>query len=802
MEYIASYHLHSQLKEKLMKKETVLMDTFVHSPDFIFNYPDKSERLFKAYRLLEQHREQWPLLKDMLLFPQMIESFLAFIEKLKLYQLPITSLPQSSEMNQTIQEITHLLWDLVDEPKKLTNKHQVIPHFLDHASYVYTQKHHINLPITSTPKKHIELYFAQNKRQEIEAVIQDIILKNEQHVAFVVPNKKEYLPLIESIVHRYGQKIDLQDRSQLLFKNKLLAFLNFMVMPKQRHFIKALENNSFLLRYPSDYITYIKHFELEFQTLPKKLDLAQDEKKTIFKIQSRIQDDHDKVMTIIEKVNRFSYQEIHQYVYDFYLQEKKYDLTFYRNFLVNYQTFLEKRYHPVIMYLLDRSLQKEYIHPHFQVYDYQSLPLEFNGTIYFLSLNAQNFPAIQEEKGLIDEHYLKQVDNYPSQNIRSEYLLKQKRWIYTLGSRQVFSYVLANYEGKALEPAFEILNYAETHQVERKMWPLQERKNAEDREEKLSEKIAEELFLDKQILYASVSSLQKYANDPILYFKEYGLKVREDIEPSFNALVLGNLNHALMENHDFQKEWYEVMKSFPHHSLWMDMIQTRYQIYLDKNIEYLKNALESTSFKPSKLEFEIRGNDLHEKIHLKGFIDRIDISEENKEFIIIDYKTSEKNLRWGDLVMAKDLQLLTYAALFSKQNKLAAHAAFYYAFNHPNAIHDQAFHYTATKGMSPVDIDPSEEWNKAKRFSGWYFTEPLELYDHPDFWKGLRETKTKGIQVNARNAYRFDSLKEFLKNRYEKIYKLISSGQLNIYEIEKELELDASEEAKWKEVIQ
>ncbi len=799
MEYIAAYHLHETLKEKLMDKKNVAFNTFVHSPAYLFHYPKREELLFKAYEILRVQKEKWPLLEEILLFPQTIETVLNFIQNLKLYEIGLEELPENNAMNRSIKGICTVLWDLIDEPVKLEEKHRILPYFLDHASYHYSRSKHWELNIEDPKQKDIELYYAQNKRQEIEAVIQDIILRQENEVALVVPNKNDSLALIESVLRRYGQKVDLQKREHQRLKHKLLSLLEFFVQEDHFTFVKSIENNAFQIKYPGDYLLYLRHFEIELENLPENLNFALDEEKYIYRIQKRIQKDHEKIYSLIQEAKGLSYREKLVFVYDFYRQDKQHDLSFFRQFLIEYQNYLQEDYHPIIRHLLQRGQNEQIQHPQFQVFDYLNLPLSFSGTIYFLSLNAQNFPAIREEKGLIDEHYLAQIKSYPSQNIRSGYMLEQKRWIYRLGSRQVFSYVLANYEGKALEPAFEILDYAHKNQVKEKMWPLIERKNADEREEKLSEDIAKELFLKEDLLYGSISSLQKYAKDPLLYFKEYGLKVREEIEPSFNALVLGNLNHAMMEGRPFELEWKKVTESFPRDSLWIQMIEKRYRSYLKANQNYLKQSEHSSKFETIKKEYEIQGNDIHEKIYLKGYIDRIDQFED--EFMIIDYKTSEQSLSWARLVKAWDLQLLSYALMFAKQNNLQAHAAAFYAFNLPNTIHDKAYHYTATRGLEPDEIDPKEEWHKEKRFSAWYFSDPTPLYADIQFWKGLRET-SKGFSINHWNKYRFDGLSKFLEDRFQRLYKLISSGELNIFEIEKELELDEHEEEKWKEVIQ
>ena len=297
------------------------------------------------------------------------------------------------------------------------------------------------------------------------------------------------------------------------------------------------------------------------------------------------------------------------------------------------------------------------------------------------------------------------------------------------------------------------------------------------------------------ILYASVSSLQRYVSEPHSYFFEYGLKVREPQDTKFNPLVLGNLNHQIVEENDLSHAWERTYLSYPKSSKRIDVIRRKNDAMMFSNALLLKDARANTKLEPTLFEEEIISNAIHPSIHLKGFIDRIDLSD--NFFSIVDYKSSPTNLSLNSLIEARQLQLISYAAILNKQINKQALAIMYYSFSNPSNLNLKIYDYKVGSGIQKVNADLEKEFLKEKRYSAWFFNEVDQYFDTSDYWKGLSESK-EGLKANHYGKYNFDGLVAILKNRYDVLYTAISDGIFDEYEIEKRLKIDDSLEEEWK----
>lgn len=793
--YYAKQYLQEDLKKYITKNEKIILGTFVQPTSGFFDFQDQTILSFESLKVIEDIHLN--VLEEIKKYPNTIKTFINFIKDLKLYGITLESLPKNNLIQKDIYQVCSQLWPLINQPKMLNDSDYVLKTGLSFAEYNYAKNNLIDLEVKSISKS-IRYFYAQNKRQEIEAVFQDIAKLQLEKTTIVVPNTKEYLPLIESVIKRFGYQIKLQANELYIIKKQYLASLNFHLHQDLKSFITLIQSNLLDLNYPNLYLEYIKHFNLEINHLSSNLDYARDQNHPIYTIQEKLEKDHAIIQDFLRRDFGNSYLESHTLTYNLLAEKYGSKLNQFRILIETYDRYFTHDNHEIILSIIENFTPKKLPQENLKIYDYNNLPLTIEGHVYYLGLTAQNYPGIAENTGIIDENFLRQIAGYPSQQERVEYDLARKRRIYELGTSQTFSYPISNYEGKALEPAYEIKEYCESKGIKANLWPLINIRSGSEKENNISPDLAKKLFLSNDKLYASVSSLQRYVSAPEDYFFEYGLKVREPKSPDFNALILGNLNHKIVETKDNDQSWESIYDSYPREDLHIKMIKDRNDKMMQENMELLNIAEKETMFKPQKFEVEVSGNQIIPQVYLKGFVDRIDFAD--RFFTIIDYKSSSTALSLGSLINGTQLQLLTYAHIISRLEQKQALSIMYYSFAQPNTLNAKIYKYSVSNGILKQSQDFSEEYIKEKRYNAWFFADIGSLFNTDIYWKGLRDGK-EGITVSYHGKYNYDMLIEILKNRYEIIYNLISKGIFDSNEIEQSLEVSDETYEEWKEAV-
>ncbi|GAF41806.1 ATP-dependent nuclease, subunit B [Agrilactobacillus composti DSM 18527 = JCM 14202] len=212
----------------------------------------------------------------------------------------------------------------------------------------------------------------------------------------------------------------------------------------------------------------------------------------------------------------------------------------------------------------------------------------------------------------------------------------------------------------------------------------------------LKPKIVDLLFGDT--LNASVSQLETFYRNPYAYFLTYGLKLQEreiyDLSPasrgSFYHEVMDEFMKFLVDQHlniadlkegqidmilneildrVYQMPQYDILSSTGR------MHYIRYKLKEILKISIRNNILQSQHmrFKPFRTEIPFGSGqnslrsldyklDPQHKVRIRGKIDRIDTAavSNNQFFNIIDYKSSDHDLKYQQVFYGLSLQMLTY----------------------------------------------------------------------------------------------------------------------------------------------
>ncbi len=220
----------------------------------------------------------------------------------------------------------------------------------------------------------------------------------------------------------------------------------------------------------------------------------------------------------------------------------------------------------------------------------------------------------------------------------------------------------------------------------------------EPREKRLPTALIERLYPGS--LSTSVSRLESFAACPFQHFSRYTLRLRQREEASLEAVDVGQVHHAILEDfvgglatqnrgfgqltdaevrHRLEKSHARVTATIPTDGKWSDA-RTRYKLLrstedLARVIQAQRRRSRSAGVTPQAVELPF-GFDTQRSLDalelstptgrcvlLRGYIDRVDLVEHGDELLglVIDYKTTRnKLLRAGDVYHGVSLQLLSY----------------------------------------------------------------------------------------------------------------------------------------------
>ena len=219
---------------------------------------------------------------------------------------------------------------------------------------------------------------------------------------------------------------------------------------------------------------------------------------------------------------------------------------------------------------------------------------------------------------------------------------------------------------------------------------------------KLNEKLKKE-NIDKLYgnrLNTSISKLEKYRSCPFSYYLQYILKLKDKEELKVQSFDTGSFMHDVINSFFEQieiklseisdEEIENIIEKIINEKLLNEnnyiftatekykLLVQRLKRIIVKSLKYIIQSLVQSEFtlEGTEVEFGEKGKykpivlnlDDGKTVEIIGKIDRIDVAQdENKKYVrIIDYKSSVKNLDFGNVYAGLQLQLITYLGAVCK----------------------------------------------------------------------------------------------------------------------------------------
>ncbi len=385
--------------------------------------------------------------------------------------------------------------------------------------------------------------------------------------------------------------------------------------------------------------------------------------------------------------------------------------------------------------------------------------------VYMLSCTQEFYPQNPVNSGLFDDEYRLAI----SSDAKERFTFHKSTLTKLRASfdEVIYSMPLGGYDGKKKEVPNELSVYFDSTEGIAQRWKLIEKEKPNTvRPIRLSKVTSEALFFKEQELYGSVSSLEKFFHCPYQYFLTTGIGLRSAERYQIDNSVLGTLYHYVLEKgiEEAHKAYAEKMIGnealyvdplfndlkclYPKQSREIDLMRDRTLAIINLSLEFLKDREQHTVFQPYKVEEnfnKVIDLDRKNKLHLNGFIDRIDKTGDG--FMIIDYKSSTKTLNEAQVMVGLQLQLATYLWMCDQVLDLGLpYGAYYFSFGQSNTTLLE-FSYELNSPTVTKKFDPQLAWFNGRRFKGWTTT---PIFKIPDMKKvKIDETDLIKIDENA-----------------------------------------------------
>ena len=803
---IAPIHVHDFLYDMYLQqnKSPILLGLHISTFQQIMNQEiatDELEEFCNVYQQLQSCN--LPQLQTMITYPKFVEDLLDAYQEFVQYGISTDELPADTVIEKELKQIFQLLdtfpLSIHEKIKTIQNLnttgYQLIQ---DYSRSIFEQESYRkwNIPTIHLPwvkQANVTLYKAQNYRQEIEAVLQhiiqnDISIKDVQLV-LLDPNYFHYLLQASK---RYGIPVCAKHfNTPSLFIQKLVMALECISNLDSSSFIKLCNHNFFKVD-TTALVNYLKQQPFEPKEYLQPFTKIQNLTNNYFNIQhlQSLEVEAEQIrlailptLEVLLSDSSITDKIVHvfEYLLDDAVLEDEQEEKMYHKAKDCLETLLSIQAPLNLMIYELKKLQKGY--PEVNTDAIMVSTLDTVLPNYPLSIvigcSQNNFPALKEYTGIIDEHYLSKLDKFPSKSQRALHYYQQADKLYHLSNDIIFSFSCANLQGKAFELSIEIEQRFGKETIQ---WPLVQLNHETHNAHTMDAKKASKLFLNFQKqLAGSVSSLEKYQNCNYAYFIERGLKVRELESFTMDNRIMGTLQHAIVETFVPQKRlvskeevaeyllpiFDSLLPLFPQREDYVLTLKEQMIERFTQRLQDIYYSIQGGVMQPSHFEYEVSALiDVQPyPISLRGIIDRIDTSEDYLR--IVDYKSSSKELKDGHFEEGLQLQLLTYLMIASELLQKRPYGAYYQSVKIENTdVPLYSAKDKITKTRVPMNETLLQEaYIKNNAAKGWR----VEDINNEEF------VQAKYFDYKDKN---FDELKTILLAKYQEIVENITSGKI------------------------
>lgn len=752
-----------------------------------------------------------------------------FLEEMKLYGIPLDSLPQKDAAQREMKDILSLLYpiptnqDLQNKALEALAKHTPPSLYIMESFYSakeaylisYLEKHGARQVLFPKKRNKTAFYHAINKRKEVEAAAQFILRekRNCEDINIVVCDPS-YKPLIKQVFHRYRiPSTILKSSSTSILVKRFTLLLSYAYQPDRQTLFALMEANTFPIPHLRDFVEYMQVFQkdifddfhhIEQHAKPSQL-ISEEEIERLYALEQKAQEAKEIIFPALQRLLQTdSIKELFLCVNEIAsssIQPTQTQLI---------QT-LKKIHHQLVLlepYMQDRmdlplcidvlsEITESASSKQLQgiwISDLLSL-LPPRSTCMIFGCTQKSYPAFPAKKGLFDEAYVQHIPLYPAMRDRYDQHMKQLTSFLETSPELIVSYPLGSYDGKGNEAALEM---EQLLAIKAMPYPLSESYEPIPLHYQIDSETARQLFVKENKIHGSISAFERYQRCPFSYFLNYGLRLKEPIDVSFSQSKIGTLSHYVLEyfvnryGKEYTQTTYQEVEAllsqelqsmanvYPSFQIQIDIVKKRMLHSIMKNLAYLQDMEEHSHIAPYQTEYEFWW-ELPVKdaiaIRLHGFIDRIDASSGYAR--IIDYKSSSKQLSQQDVFAGLQLQLITYALLAEKEFQKTILGAYYYSMKNENIPIAAGRMTRRPVAYQPFGMEEYKEQEKAaKKLRGWTMHEDAEIIDDDaSHIYGLRLNKDGDIKI--RTTYDLSVIKEHFSTIYAKIGTSLLQGNID-----------------------
>ena len=781
---------------------------------------DDSASLLKLAHLLEAQKESFPIYRNMFHFSAFIQEILSFARECALYGIGAGDLPKDTESEEELARLVEAALSLGLREKtvflkreELLQKAAGLPGLSDAIRFeadVFRHRFLMDLKSASIMKplprdkrepKTIRFQYASSVREEAESLAQEIV-RNNRPCGVVLCGYDEMIHVIEQVFARYRIPYSALYTPVLPLIPVVYDALARLALNKDRDsLIHALACNAFSKRCPEPLLTWLNNTLTGVYPEPIAPGVTSDLLEEDRLISERMDQKAGEYYERIDEDLKILLQskDVPEALTNAFAVMKKSRLlkkpaeleTAMRIRRILNETLREISSEEDAEFVLQNiaalSARREGNGCEFCQITDLSHPIEPVETLYVLGCSGRNYPGTPVRSGLFDEAYTAKVTAFPSLEERHQLWNASISWLFDSSDTLVASYTAMDYQGRAIQPAYEM----ESRMDKAQPWHMDKIPPARKKTHFLSPEKAYALFTKEDgTIHSSISRIERWFACPFSWFVESGLRIREPLDSVLDPRTLGNLSHVFFETavKTHGKEYIdadrEAIESFlnpvfdsltakmPYQKTKITLTRERLILSIENTIRFLKKA-EAASFawKPTEAEYHFDTR-ITDHVTLNGVIDRIDESAASVR--VIDYKSSDKSLSAAKIKAGLQLQLLSYMIIAEQFREKEAAGVYYLSMKPATVQMDAGSFKTTNKDGVPMNdckdpevLEAAE--TKERRFKGWALADSLLADDaYADLFN-----PSKGI-------YNRETLEQCILELYEYFFRECTSGRIEV----------------------